>query len=182
MLIAAALVLTGSVTSVMAQDNDEEAIVGYRIIGEEIAGPHLIQVQVSPTAPIAGIARFAVRVRNAETGEDIDDAIVRVFATPSEKGEKQYSPGLNSPFDPVYYLTQLDVEYPGIWAIDVEVESSLGSGLLVMSINVVGRGRAEADSFLTEILFALITLSFVVVFFWLRHSSKKALARRDQQG
>jgi hypothetical protein len=182
-LIALVLVLAGPVSSIQAQDqgHDEEAIVGYRIIGEEISGPHLIQVQVSPKAPITGITRFAVRVRNAETGEDIDDAIVRVFTTPSEKGEKQYSPGLNSPVDPTYYLTQLDVEHPGLWAVDVEVESELGNSLTVLSIQVQGRGRNDVSGIWTEVLFGVIALSFAGGISWIVYSSKKALKRRDQQ-
>ena len=180
-LIALVLAIVGSARSIHAQDQDEEAIVGYRIIGEAIAGPHLIQVQVSPKAPITGIARFAVRVRNAESGEDIDDAIVRVFTTPSEKGEKQYSPGLNSPFEPIFYLTQLDVDFPGVWAVDVEVDSSLGSSLYVMSIQVLDRGRGGGSGLWTELLFVLMALSFAGGIGWLVYSSKRALKRRDQQ-
>ena len=61
-LIALVLAFSGSVSSTQAQDQgqDEEAIVGYRIIGDEISGPYLIQVQVSPKAPITGIVRFAI--------------------------------------------------------------------------------------------------------------------------
>ncbi len=180
-LIALVLAIVCSTRSIHAQDQGEEAIVGYRIIGEEIVGPHLIQVQVSPKAPITGIARFAVRVRNAESGEDIDDAIVRVFTTPSEKGEKQYSPGLNSPFEPIFYLTQLDVDFPGVWAVDVEVDSSLGSSLSVMSIQVLDRGRGGGSGLWTEFLFVLMALSFAGGIGWLVYSSKRALKRRDQQ-
>jgi hypothetical protein len=170
-----------SISLVQAQDQENEPIVGYRIIGEETAGPYTVEVQVSPPAPYAGIVRFAVRVRDTETGEDVEDAIVRVFVTPSEKGEKQYSPGLNSPVDPVYYLSQLDADYPGLWAVDVEVESELGEGSTVMSIQVGDRGRGGDGNAGGQALFALVTLSFVIGIGWVWYQSKKALKRRDQQ-
>ena len=84
--------------SASAQDNEE--IAGYTIVAEDPAGPHTVQLQVSPASPIVGTSRFAVRVRDTLTGVDIDNAFVRVYATPSEKAKKQYSPALNSPFDP----------------------------------------------------------------------------------
>jgi hypothetical protein len=119
-------------------------------------------------------------VRDTATGEDVDDAFVRVFGTPSEKGERQYSPALNSPVDPVYYLSQLDLEHPGLWAIDVEVESPLGTGTIVMSIQIVERGRT-GNGWATA-LFVLVLLSFVFGISWVWYSSKQALKRRDQQG
>jgi hypothetical protein len=180
-LFAAVIVISGTTSPLRAQDNEDNgAIVGYRILGEAVAGPHTIQLQVSPLAPITGTTRFAVRIRDAETGEDIDDAIVRVFGTPAEKGEKQYTPALNSPFDPVYYLAQLDLEESGLWAIDIEVESELGSGVTVMSIQVGARSRSSATG--GTVIFALISLSFVLGIGWLWYSSKKALKRRAQQG
>ena len=122
-----------------------------------------------------------MRVRNAATGADIDDALVRVFGTPSEKGERQYSPGLNSPFDPVYYLLQLDLEHAGVWAIDVEVDSELGSGTTVMSIEIENRGRTGESLAWGSALFALVTLAFASGIVWLWYSSKKALKRREEQ-
>ena len=183
-IIGLAVVLTSFVSRLYAQDSqtdDDIAIVGYRMIGDDAVGPYTIQVQVSPVTPFPGISRFAVRVRDAETGEDISDAIVRIFATPSEKGEKQYSPALNSPFDKVFYLAQLDVEQPGLWAIDVEVESDLGNGATVMSILVSDRSRSAESGAAGQALFAMVTLSFVIGVSWIWYSSKKALKRRDQQ-
>ena len=180
--IALVVSFAGSMPPVHAQDTEaDDPIVGYRIIGEDVVGAYTVQVQVSPVAPIPGISRFAVRVRETASGEDVSDAIVRIFVTPSEKGEKQYSPALNSPFDPVYYLAQLDVEHPGVWAIDVEVESDLGAGATVMSILVADRSRSSESGAAGQALFALVSLSFIVGISWVWYSSKKALKRRDQQ-
>jgi hypothetical protein len=179
--ITLAIVLAASSASISAQDTADSAeIVGYRIVGEGQAGPYTVHLQVSPVTPIVGTSRFAVRVRDTATGEDVDDAFVRVFGTPSEKGERQYSPALNSPVDPVYYLSQLDLEHPGLWAIDVEVESPLGTGTIVMSIQIVERGRT-GNGWATA-LFVLVLLSFVFGISWVWYSSKQALKRRDQQG
>lgn len=178
-LIALVLIAAALITPSKAHAQESEAIVGFRIVGESVAGPYKIELQVSPEEPIAAIVRFAVRVRDAATGEDVDDAIVRVFATPSEKGERQFSPALNSPADPVYYLAQLDVDFPGIWAIDVEVQSELGNGSTVMSIEVDSRGRSVTGNGWGQALFALVSLSFAIGIGWLIYSSKKALKRRD---
>ena len=162
-----------------AQDNEE--IVGYTIVGEDPVGPHTVQLQVSPVSPIVGTSRFAVRVRDKVTGVDIDNAFVRVYATPSEKGKKQYSPALNSPFDPIYYLAQLDLEHAGVWAIDVEVDSELGSGRTVMSIHVQPRQRSGAGNDWGSGLFILVTLAFVLGISWVAYSSKMALRQRTEQ-
>ena len=165
--------------SASAQDNEE--IAGYTIVAEDPAGPHTVQLQVSPVSPIVGTSRFAVRVRDTLTGVDIDNAFVRVYATPSEKGKKQYSPALNSPFDPTYYLAQLDLEHAGIWAIDVEVDSELGTGTTVMSIQVQPRQRSGTGNDWGSGLFILVTLAFVLGISWVTYSSKKALKQRAEQ-
>ena len=164
---------------VSAQDNEE--IVGYTIVGEDPVGPHTVQLQVSPVSPIVGTSRFAIRVRDKVTGVDVDNAFVRVYATPSEKGKKQYSPALNSPFDPIFYLAQLDLEHAGVWAIDVEVDSELGSGRTVMSIHVQPRQRSGVGNDWGSGLFILVTLAFVLGISWVAYSSKKALRQRAEQ-
>ena len=82
MLIGVVIGLFMSGFPVAAQDNEE--IVGYTIVGEDLVGPHTVQLQVSPLSPIVGTSRFAVRVRDKVTGADVDNAFVRVYATPSE--------------------------------------------------------------------------------------------------
>ena len=99
----------------------------------------------------------------------------------SEKGKKQFSPALNSPFDPIYYLAQLDLEHPGIWAIDVEVDSDLGSGTTVMSIQVQQRQRSGTGNAWGSGLFILVTLTFILGISWVSYSSRKALRQRAEQ-
>jgi hypothetical protein len=177
-IVAAALIATA--TTVQAQE--EEPIVGYAILGEDIAGPYSIQVQVSPPNPIVGITRVAVRVRDAETDEDLPEVFVRVFGTPADEGERQYSPALNSPADRTFYLSQLDLETAGQWAIDVEVESDLGQGSTVMPVIVQSRVRSGSGNGWGTALFVLISLSFVGGALWLWYSSKQALREREERG
>jgi hypothetical protein len=162
---------------VFANAQDTEEIVGYEILGEDLAGRYAIQVQVSPGSPIVGTTRFAVRIRDSDTGDDIDDAIVRIFGTPAEKGEKQYSPALNSPFDPVFYLAQLDFEHAGLWAIDVEIETELGAAVTVMSLQVVPRARSGTGNRWGTSLFSLVSLALVAGVTWLWYSSKRTRER-----
>ena len=187
-LLAVAFAILAMPTVAMAQDgtpggdpDDAEQITGYVFLGEEVAGPHIVQIQVSPAAPTEGILRFAVRVRELETGEDIDDAIVRIFGTPSEQGEKQYSPALNSPFDPVFYLAQLEFGSAGIWAVDIEVESEFGFGTTVLSLRVNSRTRGAAGSGWGTVLYAISSLAFVSGGLWLWYSSNKARRRQNRQ-
>jgi hypothetical protein len=163
-----------------AQDQNEEAIPGYRILDESQAGAHLIQLQVSPITPIVGTSRFAVRVRNAETGEDIDNANVTLLGSPAESGEAQYTLVLNSPIDPVFYLSQLDLEVSGLWALEVGVETELGTGTTIMSVEIESRGRDGTGNGWGTALFVLVTLSFAVGIGWVWYSSRKAIKRRDR--
>ena len=157
----------------------DEAIPGYVMLGEAVAGPHTVQVQVSPANPIVGISRFAVRVRDSRTGVDVEGAFIRLFGTPAEQGEKQYSPALNSPVDRVFYLAQLELEHAGVWAIDVDVDSELGTGVTVMSLQVGSRARSDAGGW-GAVLFLVVTLAFVGGIAWIWYSSKKA--RKHQFG
>ena len=163
-----------------AQEQNEEPITGYRILGESQAGAHLIQLQVSPVTPIVGTSRFAVRIRDAETGEDIDDANVTLLGSPAEQGEAQYTLVLNSPLDPVFYLSQLDLEASGLWALEVGVETELGTGTTVMSVQVESRGRDGTGNGWGTALFTLVILSFTVGIGWVWYSSRKAIKRRGR--
>jgi len=176
-VVVAALVATA--TTVQAQE--EEPIVGYKILGEDVAGPYRIQVQVSPENPVVGITRVAVRVRDAESGEDLPEVFVRVFGTPADEGERQYSPALNSPADRTFYLSQLDLETTGQWGIDVEVESDLGQGSTVMPVLVQSRVRSGSGNGWGTALFVLVSLSFVGGGLWLWYSSKRALREREER-
>ena len=162
---------------VSANAQDAEEIAGYEILGEDLAGRYTVQVQVSPRSPIVGTTRFAVRIRDSDSGDDIDDAIVRIFGTPSEKGEKQYSPALNSPFDPIFYLAQLDFEHAGLWAIDIETETELGAAVTVMSLQVVPRARSGTGNRWGTALFLLVSLALAGGVTWLWISSKRTRER-----
>lgn len=180
-VLVSLLIASFAVTApVLAQDDAEASIVGYRILDESKAGSHTIQLQVSPVAPIQGITRFAVRIRDTETGEDVNDAKVSILAAPSEKGEAQYTLALNSPVDITYYLAQLDMETSGVWAVEVIVESGLGTGSTIMSVRVSDRGRSGASNGSGQALFGLVALSFVIGIGWVWYQSKRALKRRDQ--
>ena len=173
-------VTLGTAGHASAQDHDEEPIVGYRILDESEAGPFTIQLQISPVAPIVGISRFAVRVRDTATGEDIPDAKVTILGSPAEHGEAQYTLVLNSPVDPTFYLAQLEMETAGVWAIDVGVESELGKGSTIMTTVVAERGRSGTGNGWGQSLFILVSLSFASGIGWIWYSSKKALKRRDE--
>jgi hypothetical protein len=179
-ILAIATSFTALSVVAQAQAQQEEAIVGYRILGESQAGSHMIQLQVSPVTPIVGTSRFAVRIRDAATGEDITDAKVTLLGAPAEHGEAQYTLVLNSPVDPIFYLSQLDLETEGLWALEVGVETELGTGTTVMTVQVDSRGRDGTGNGWGTALFSLISLSFVAGIGWVWYSSKKALKRRDQ--
>jgi hypothetical protein len=128
---------------------------------------------------VVGIVRVVVEPTDAATGEIVENALVRVFATPNEEGERQYSPALNSPTDRSLYFAQFELDRAGVWAIDVEVDSDLGREVAITQTEVRSRSRSGSNTVIGTAIFGLVSLGFIGGSLWLWHSSKKARARRD---
>lgn len=147
----------------------------YVIVADENVGNYRVIVHQSPERVIIGTLTYAVQVYDRETGTNVPDAIIKVYATPSEHGERQVAPALNSPADREYYVGRLEMEEKGVWAIDVVIEhTELGEATLTLATEVFERARGGSNLVLGTILWVFVSIAFVVVAFYLVRKSKRA--------
>ena len=147
----------------------------YEIVADENVGNYRVIVHQSPERVIVGTLTYAVQVHNRETDANVPDAIVKVYATPSEHGERQVAPALNSPVDREYYVGRLEIEEKGVWAIDVVVEHpELGDATLILATEVFDRARGGSNLFLGTILWVFVSIGFAGAVFYLVRKSKRA--------
>ena len=147
----------------------------YEVVADEGVGNYRVIVHQSPERVIIGTLTYAIQVYDRETGANVPDAIVKVYASPSEHGERQVAPALNSPADREYYVGRLEIEDKGVWAIDVVIEhDELGDETLVLATEVFERARGGSNLFLGTILWVLVSVAFVGVAFYLVRKSKRS--------
>ncbi len=147
-------------------------------IADENAGPYRLIVQQSPERVILGTLAISVQVHDVESDASIPDAIVRIYGTPAEHGNRQVAPALNSPQDREYYVGRLEVEETGVWAIDVAVEHpEYGAANLTLAAEVFNRSRGGSNLLFGTILWILVSLVFIGVVWHLVRSSRKTRAK-----
>ena len=147
----------------------------FEIVADENVGNYRVIVHQSPQRVIVGTLTYAVQVHNRETDASVPDAIVKVYATPSEHGERQVAPALNSPVDREYYVGRLEIEDKGVWAIDVVVQHhELGEATLILATEVFDRARGGSNLVLGTILWVFVSIAFIGVVFYLVRKSKRA--------
>ena len=153
----------------------------YVIVADENAGNYRVIVHQSPERVIIGTLTYAVQVHNRETGANVPDAIIKVYATPSEHGARQVAPALNSPADREYYVGRLEIEEKGVWAIDVVVEHpELGDATLTLATEVFERSRGGDNLVLGTILWVFVSIAFVVIAFYLIRKSKRSRSELER--
>ena len=173
--VTAALALYLALTQLVSAQVVSES---ERTLFEGPSGPYTVKVTQSPPDAIVGSVRIIVEPVETATGEPVTDAIVRVFGNPSEEGERQYSPALNNPRDPSFYIAQLELEDAGEWIIEVEVDAEPGRTVVFGPTTIRERARSGSSTLVGTILFILISVGFVGSGLWLWFSSKKARARK----
>ena len=147
----------------------------FEIVADESVGNYRVIVHQSPERVIIGALAYAVQVHDRETNDNVGDAIVKVYATPSEHGAKQVAPALNSPADREYYVGRLEIEEKGVWAIDVVVEHpEYGEATLTLATEVFERSRGGDNLVLGTILWVFVSIAFVAIAFYLVRKSKRA--------
>ena len=147
----------------------------FEIIADENVGNYRIIVHQSPERAIIGAISYAVQVHERETGEIVPDAIVKVYASPSEYGTKQVAPALNTPDDREYYVGRLEIEEAGVWAIDVVIEHhELGNSTITLATEVFERSRGGDNLVVGTILWVFVSIAFVGIIFYLIRKSRRA--------
>ena len=147
----------------------------YVIVSDESVGNYRVIVHQSPERVIVGTLTYAVQVHERDTDASVPDAIVKVYATPSEHGERQVAPALNSPADREYYVGRLEMEDKGVWAIDVVVvHPELGEATLTLATEVFERARGGSNLVLGTVLWVFVSIAFVGVTIYLVWKSRRA--------
>lgn len=153
----------------------------YVIVADESVGNYRVIVHQSPERVIVGTLTYAVQVHERDTDASVPNAIVKVYATPSEHGERQVAPALNSPADREYYVGRLEMEDKGVWAIDVVVvHPELGEATLTLATEVFERARGGSNLVLGTILWVFVSLAFVGVTIYLVRKSRRARVELDR--
>ena len=164
----------------LAQEGRQEPPPGAElVIFNGPAGPYNVKITQSPARPIVGTLRVIVEPVDAETGLPVGNALIRVFGTPPEDGERQFSPALNSPTDRTLYFGQVQLEDAGVWTLDIEIDGPLGRAVAIAQTTINERARSGAGTLVGTILFVLISAGFVGGGTWLWYSSKRARERRN---
>ena len=147
----------------------------YVVVADENVGNYRVIVHQSPERVIVGTLTYAVQVHVRETDANVPDAIVKVYATPSEHGVKQVAPALNSPADREYYVGRLEIEEKGVWAIDVVIEHpEHGEETLILAAEVFERSRGGDNLVLGTILWVFVSIAFVGIAIYLVRKSRRA--------
>ena len=157
----------------------------YVITADEVAGPYRLTVHQSPERVIVGTLTYAVQVRLASDDSFVDDAIVRVYGTPAERGERQVAPALNSPAEPEYYLGRMEVEEHGVWAIDIVVEhEEHGYASTALALEIHERSRGGSNLVLGTTLWVLVSFAFIGAVAYLLYTARRNRRRisRNSQG
>ncbi len=153
----------------------------FEIVADENVGNYRIIVHQSPERAIVGSISYAIQVHQRETGANVPDAIIKVYASPSVHGERQVAPALNSPDDREYYVARLEIEEAGVWAIDVAVEhDELGESTLTLATEVFGRSRGGDNLVVGTILWVFVSIAFVGITFYLIRKSKRSRLELDR--
>ena len=161
---------------VLAQTEEDSP---RQVIVNEVSGPYEIVVAVTGARSILGPQRMTVTVRDVASGDWITDARVSIFGTPPDGGRRNYSPALNSPFDPTTYISQISLNEDGAWIIDVEVTGAAGLVATAGVLEVEPRVRGSASVPYGTAVLGLIILAFVGGAGWLGLQSRKAMKLRE---
>ena len=173
-LLAVAAITLLTSTSVLAQPLTLTS-GPYEIVADENVGNYRVIVHQSPSRVIVGTLTYAVQVHTHVDDANVPDAKIKVYATPSERGERQVAPALNSPEDRGYYVGRLEIEEPGVWAIDVVVEHpEHGEATLTLAAEVFERSRGGSNLVFGTVLWVFVSIVFVAVTWYLVRKSRRA--------
>jgi hypothetical protein len=129
-----------------------------------ISGPYEIKAFVSPAIPTLGSAKAFVRVNNAQTGNPVSDADVRITITGSNTNSSGWVIALNSPDNPETYSTEINFQHPGKWLLNFQVTSVIGIGHLDTTIEVPPSPRSGSGIVIW--LLILIALGAITLRIW----------------
>ena len=151
-------------------------------IFREVDGPFVIAVRILPLQPLVGRLHLTVTVDLLETGEPVEDARVRVTARHREgEADSQFSPALNIPTERQFYDANFDLEDPGVWDVEVVVESDVGEGSVGAPVSIAQRVRGDSLGIPGTMMFLLVTGALFGGGGWITYTArKKQRIRRER--
>ena len=127
--------LTMTITASLAQANGR--IISYE---RHIAGPYEIAMGTIPDTPWVGTIHLSLTVDTlfADTPAPVLGALITIVG--SGPDELQTEPEVvianNNPANHRFYEAELTVDYVGVWAFDIVVDSDVGKASTTFKVNV----------------------------------------------
>ena len=139
-----------------------------RIISYErhIAGPYEIAMGTIPDTPWVGTIHLSLTVDTiiADTPAPVLDALITIVG--SGPDELQTDPKVvianNDPANPRFYEAELTVDYVGVWAFDIVVDSDIGKASTTFEVNVHEANPVPGLLALVLLSVLLLTLGFAM--------------------
>ena len=138
-----------------------------------------LSVHVRPERLVAGIGQFEVTLERPGTGEPVRGAVVRLFAAHPDGGERQTARALDTPARPGRYVSKIEFDRAGQWAMEVEVAYGGTTFQAPFEAVVQARTRASGSTFLGSVVWAVMSAAIFGGALWLVYSSKRARRRRS---
>ncbi|MCH8832283.1 MAG: FixH family protein [Chloroflexi bacterium] len=122
-----------------------------------------------------GSSQILVTLRDAGTGEGIDDARVVVRTKHDLSGDEGWVTALSFPNEPNLYKAQVSLTAPGKWRLWVEVDGRLGRvEVEILPMEIPALRSYSSGSFIFIGVFMILVLG--ATYLW--WSSRKALRER----
>jgi hypothetical protein len=161
--------------TLVAQPSPSAAQEAGALHFQTTASGYDISVEESTSDLSVGLAKVVVTLRDAATGEVVDDARVLVRREHETSDEKGSAQALNSPVSPERYQARFSLKSPGTWRLWVEVDGRLGRvEVEVLPVEIPVLRSFSSGSFVFIGVFLVITLG--ASYLW--WSSRKALRQR----
>ena len=141
------------------------------VVIDEVAGPYLLRVGVLPADPIAGPLHVSILILDAESGEAVEDATVRVEAAGA--GTPNDTDAVNSPQSLELYEGNLFLDALGDWEVTLNIDSP--SGPATHAFNV--RARSESGFNLMFVIAAAAAVLVVASLVWSQLQRRRRITR-----
>ena len=139
------------------------------------ASGYEIRVEEFASTLSVGSSQILVTLRDAGTGEGIDDARVVVRAKHDLSGEEGWVTALSFPNDPNLYKAQVSLTASGNWRLWVEVDGPLGRvEVEILPLEIPALRSYSSGSFIFIGVFMILVLG--ATYLW--WSSRRALRER----
>lgn len=128
LVVAAPILLLSSAGPLFAQDGGQggDTTGPVRIDRQVTVGAYQIFVEAEASNLSLGTALISVAVLESESGEPVPGAHVVIHTRHATTDETGWATALPVPERPEIYRARMKLDHPGRWAVNVEVDGSMG--------------------------------------------------------